>query len=153
VEREADVSVQWTGNTDGPISAGNDDEIASLQTAILEKLTYQLGKRRAVATERDWLLATAYALRDQIVDRWLAGIATTYEKGSKRVYYLSLEFLVGRLLFDNLNNLNKTETMRAALAGLDVDLDKLPASWRAWRRWTFPRTGTGSVTSMGCSGR
>ena len=127
MEREADVSVQWTGNTDGPISAGNDDEIASLQTAILEKLTYQLGKRRAVATERDWLLATAYALRDQIVDRWLAGIATTYEKGSKRVYYLSLEFLVGRLLFDNLNNLNKTETMRAALAGLDVDLDKLRA--------------------------
>ena len=105
----------------------NHEEIAALQTAILEKLTYQVGKRRSIATDRDWLMATAYALRDQIVDRWLAGIDAAYQNGSKRVYYLSLEFLIGRLLFDNLNNLIKTDTMRAALAGLDVDLDKLRA--------------------------
>ncbi|MEA2789760.1 MAG: glycogen phosphorylase, partial [Acetobacteraceae bacterium] len=85
----------------------------------------QVGKRRAIATDRDWLMATSYALRDQIVDRWLAGIDAAYQQGSKRVYYLSLEFLIGRLLFDNLNNLNQLETVRAALAGLDVDLDKL----------------------------
>ena len=105
----------------------NDDDVAALRTAILEKFTYIGGKRRAIASNHDWLMATAYALRDQIVDRWLAGTDTVYENGSKRVYYLSLEFLVGRLLFDNLNNLNKLETMRAALAGLDVDLDKLRA--------------------------
>ena len=101
--------------------------MAALQAAILEKLTYSVGKRRAIATERDWLMATAYALRDQIVDRWLAGIDAAYQKGSKRVYYLSLEFLIGRLLFDNLNNLNTLDTMRAALAGLEVDLDRLRA--------------------------
>ena len=72
-------------------------------------------------------MATAYALRDQIVDRWLAGIDAAYQKGSKRVYYMSLEFLVGRLLFDNLNNLNTLNTMRAALAGLEIDLDRLRA--------------------------
>jgi len=119
-------------NTNGDDTAGeapvrNQADVAALQAAILNKLTYSVGKRRAVATERDWLIATAFALRDQIVDRWLAGIDTAYQKGSKRVYYLSLEFLIGRLLFDNLNNMNKLDTMRAALAGLDVDLDKLRA--------------------------
>src|SRR3954454_20737430 len=105
---------------EGAESAWSDADIAALQAAILEKLTYVVGKRRAIATERDWLMATSYALRDQIVDRWLAGIDSAYQKGSKRVYYMSLEFLVGRLLFDNLNNLNTLNAMRAALAGLEV---------------------------------
>jgi len=112
---------------EGAESARSDQDIAALQAAILEKLTYVMGKRRSIATDRDWLMATAYALRDQIVDRWLAGIDSAYQKGSKRVYYMSLEFLVGRLLFDNLNNLNTLNAMRAALAGLEVDLDKLRA--------------------------
>jgi len=110
-----------------PERACNDADVAALQNAILKKMTYHVGKRRSVATERDWLMAIAIALRDQIVDRWLAGVEETYSRGSKRVYYLSLEFLIGRLLFDNLNNLGKLDTMRAALAGLDVDLDTLRA--------------------------
>ena len=105
--------------------ADTDEEIAALQATILEKLTYHVGKRRAIATDRDWLLAVATAVRDRVVDRWLAGIDSAYQRGEKRVYYLSLEFLIGRLLFDNLNNLNMTETIRAALAGLGVDLDTL----------------------------
>jgi starch phosphorylase len=125
VEFETDVSARLADDVDSHDTARSDQDIAALQAAILEKLTYLLAKRRAVATERDWLMATAYALRDRIVDRWLAGIDDAYEKGSKRVYYLSLEFLIGRLLFDNLNNLNTLNTVRAALAGLDVDLDRL----------------------------
>jgi glycogen phosphorylase len=108
-------------------TARSDEDVAALQAAILEKLTYVVGKRRSIATDHDWLMATSYALRDQIVDRWLAGIDSAYQKGSKRVYYMSLEFLVGRLLFDNLNNLNTLNTMRAALAGLEIDLDRLRA--------------------------
>jgi starch phosphorylase len=127
VELETDVSAHFGGYSDGHDPVRNDESIAALQTAILEKLTYQVGKRRKIATERDWLMATAFALRDQIVDRWLAGIDAAYENGSKRVYYLSLEFLIGRLLFDNLNNMLQLDTMRAALAGLGVDLDKLRA--------------------------
>jgi glycogen phosphorylase len=127
VELETDVTAQLTDDMSAIEAVGNDDEVAALQAAIVEKLTYMVGKRRSIATERDWLMATAYALRDQIVDRWLAGIDSAYQKGSKRVYYLSLEFLIGRLLFDNLNNLNAVNTMRAALAGLDVDLDRLRA--------------------------
>ncbi len=122
-----DVSAQLADDLASLDVARNDEDVAALQTAILQKLTYLVGKRRAIATERDWLMATALAVRDQIVDRWLAGIDSAYQKGSKRVYYLSLEFLIGRLLFDNLNNLNTLNVVRAALAGLDVDLDKLRA--------------------------
>jgi starch phosphorylase len=127
VELGADVTGRIADEADGHDPVSNDEDVAALQAAILDKLTYHVGKRRAIATERDWLMATAIALRDQIVDHWLAGIDAAYHDGSKRVYYLSLEFLIGRLLFDNLNNLNKLDTMRAALAGLDVDLDKLRA--------------------------
>jgi starch phosphorylase len=127
VELESDVSANVTEDVDTDASGSSDGTVAVLQTAILDKLTYVLGKRRAIATERDWLMATAYAVRDRIVDRWLAGIDATYQNGAKRVYYLSLEFLIGRLLFDNLNNMNSLNTIRAALAGLDVDLDKLRA--------------------------
>ncbi|HEY0181221.1 MAG TPA: glycogen/starch/alpha-glucan family phosphorylase, partial [Rhodopila sp.] len=127
MELETDVSARLADGVDAPDRVRSDEDIAALQTAILEKLNYQVGKRRSIATERDWLMATAYALRDRIVDRWLAGIDSAYQKGSKRVYYLSLEFLIGRLLFDNLNNLNTLDAVRAALAGLDVDLDRLRA--------------------------
>ena len=127
MELESNVPAEFADEADAPDTASNDAAVKALQTAILEKLTYQVGKRRAIATDRDWLMATAFALRDQIVDRWLAGIDAAYQQGSKRIYYLSLEFLIGRLLFDNLNNLNQLDTMRTALAGLDVDLDKLRA--------------------------
>ncbi|MDR3536693.1 MAG: glycogen/starch/alpha-glucan phosphorylase [Acetobacteraceae bacterium] len=98
-----------------------------MRAAILEKLNYSVGKRRSVATDADWLLATCLAVRDRVVDRWLAGIDAAYQQGEKRVYYLSLEFLIGRLLFDNLNNLGMNPLVRAALAGLDIDLDRLRA--------------------------
>ena len=127
MELESNVPAGFADEADAHDTASNDAAVKALQTAILEKLTYQVGKRRAIATDRDWLMATAFALRDQIVDRWLAGIDAAYQQGSKRIYYLSLEFLIGRLLFDNLNNLNQLDTMRTALAGLDVDLDKLRA--------------------------
>jgi glycogen phosphorylase len=127
VELETNVSANLADDVDTSVTASSDEDVAALQAAILEKLTYVVGKRRSIATDRDWLMATAYAVRDKIVDRWLAGIDSAYQKGAKRVYYLSLEFLIGRLLFDNLNNINTLNTMRAALAGLDVDLDKLRA--------------------------
>ncbi len=99
--------------------------VAALRSSILDKLTYHVGKARVVATERDWFVATALAVRDRVVDRWMASTNLAYQQKSKRVYYLSLEFLIGRLLFDVLNNLGLTETARAALRSLDVDLDAL----------------------------
>jgi starch phosphorylase len=102
-----------------------DEDVAALRRAIIAKLTYAVGKDPVVATERDWFVATALAVRDRIVDRWMTSTRATYGDGRKRVSYLSLEFLVGRLLVDALYNLQMIEPLRAALAELGVDLDRL----------------------------
>ncbi len=112
---------------DDPVIADGSANVAKLRASILGKLTFHVAKRRATATERDWLLATAAAVRDIAVERWLASIHAAYQRREKRVYYLSLEFLIGRLLLDNLNNLGLTDAVRKALADLDVDLDRLRA--------------------------
>jgi starch phosphorylase len=102
-----------------------DEDVAALRRAVVAKLTYAVGKDPAVATDRDWFVATALAVRDRIVDRWMTSTRATYKEGSKRVYYLSLEFMIGRLLFDALVNLELVDPMRAALGELGVDLDVL----------------------------
>jgi len=104
-----------------------DSRLTELRSRILAKLTYQLGRDRLSASERDWFVATVLATRDVIVDAWMATIRRAYENHSKRVYYLSLEFLVGRLLADALGNLGMIEITRAALAGLGVELEPLLA--------------------------
>ena len=70
-------------------------------------------------------MAAALAVRDHVLERWLASTRTNYVSQGKRVYYLSLEFLIGRLLHDSLNNLGLVDRMRAALAELGVDYDRL----------------------------
>ena len=99
--------------------------IAELREAVLGRLTYTIGKDPGAANSRDWFLATALATRDRIVDRWITEGKAGHAENQRHVYYLSLEFLIGRLLADALNNLGITEEMRAALAGLDVELDAL----------------------------
>jgi starch phosphorylase len=104
-------------------SAHSDREIDELRDAIRAKLTYDLGKRPETATNDDWYHATALAVRDRIVDVWMATIAETSRLKKKRVYYLSIEFLIGRLLFDTLTNLRLVEPVKAALASFGVDFD------------------------------
>ena len=92
------------------------------RSEILAKLTYAIGKDPVVAKRHDWLHATILALRDRIIDRWMDSTRRAYKAGAKRVYYLSLEFLIGRLLRDALSNLELTEPFESALRSLDVDL-------------------------------
>ncbi|RVU18075.1 glycogen/starch/alpha-glucan phosphorylase [Methylobacterium oryzihabitans] len=101
------------------VSAGTDVE--AMRDAILAKLAYALGKSPATARGRDWYAATALALRDRVVDACLASGAEAVPP--KRVYYLSLEFLIGRLLSDMMGNLGLAATVKAALGQLGVDLD------------------------------
>jgi starch phosphorylase len=98
---------------------------AELRDAILNKLTYSCSTTPSNAGPYDWYLATVLAVRDRMVDRWLESEQKTERKHSKRVYYLSIEYLIGRLLFDTLINLRLLGTARMALASLDVDLDQL----------------------------
>ncbi|MFK0086097.1 glycogen/starch/alpha-glucan phosphorylase [Pseudomonas sp. NPDC090755] len=102
-----------------------DAEVAAFRTAVLDKLTYAVGKDPAHAFEHDWFEAIALAARDHMVDHWMDHTRQIYRKSQKRVYYLSLEFLIGRLLYDSLSNLGLLEIAREALSGLDVDLERI----------------------------
>lgn len=102
-----------------------DAEVAAFREAVLTKLTYAVGKDPDHAFDHDWFEAIALAARDHMVDHWMDHTRQIYRKGQKRVYYLSLEFLIGRLLFDSLSNLGLLEVAREALTDLGVDLERI----------------------------
>jgi starch phosphorylase len=97
----------------------------ALQDEILEKLTYSVGKDPIVARPHDWLKATILAVRDNIIDQWMESTRATWRGSEKRVYYLSLEFLIGRLMRDAMSNIGVMEPVRQALRNLNVDLGDL----------------------------
>jgi len=101
------------------------DEVSAFREKVLRKLTYSVGKDSESASDYDWFEAVALAARDHIIDHWMECTRQTYEGGCKRVYYLSLEFLIGRLLVDSLSNLGLFEVAREALAELDVDIERI----------------------------
>ncbi|MBB3658192.1 starch phosphorylase [Rhizobium sp. BK650] len=94
-----------------------------LAEEIIERLTYRIGKDAKVAKPHDWLTATILVVRDRIIDKWMESTRKVYETGAKRVYYMSLEFLIGRLMRDAVSNLNLMEEVRDALASLGVDIN------------------------------
>jgi starch phosphorylase len=98
---------------------------SELSQAILKNLTYSCGKSTATAVDHDWYVATALAVRERIVDQWIESNNRTEAAQQKQVYYLSVEYLIGRLLFDALTNLRMEDDTREALAAFGVDLDHL----------------------------
>lgn len=73
--------------------------------AIRNHLTFSLGKSNSWATQRDWYQTTAYTVRDHMMSRWVQTRDAYREANTKRVYYLSLEFLIGRMLSNAALNL------------------------------------------------
>ena len=102
-----------------------DAEVAAFREAVLNKLEYAVGKDPDHAFDHDWFMAIALATRDKMAERWMNHTRYVYRQEKKRVYYLSLEFLIGRLMFDSLSNLGILETAREALKGLNVDLEQI----------------------------
>ncbi|MBW6507415.1 MAG: glycogen/starch/alpha-glucan phosphorylase [Rhodobacteraceae bacterium] len=96
-----------------------------MRADILRHLTFTMGKDAPHASAYDWRLALSFALRDRIVEPWFAATRKTWETGAKRVYYLSMEFLVGRLLEDAAINLGLRDAASVAMAGLGVDFAAL----------------------------
>lgn len=96
-----------------------------LRAHILQHLTYTLGKDKSHASTYDWRMAVSYCVRDLIVEPWFAATRKTYEAQGKRVYYLSLEFLIGRVLEDAMINLNLRGTIDDALKSEGIALDDL----------------------------
>ncbi|NSZ34828.1 glycogen/starch/alpha-glucan phosphorylase [Agrobacterium tumefaciens] len=94
-----------------------------MASEIIERLTYRIGKDVKVAKPHDWLTATILVVRDRIIDKWMESTRKAYHNNSKRVYYLSLEFLIGRLMRDAISNIGLMHEIRDALSSLGVDLD------------------------------
>ncbi|WP_230772116.1 glycogen/starch/alpha-glucan phosphorylase [Sphingomonas sp. Leaf4] len=96
-----------------------------LADAILDTLIHRIGKDAQAALPHDWLAATILTVRNDVIERWMTSSKQAHADGAKRVYYLSLEFLIGRLLRDAIANLSRSDEVRAALASLGVDLSTL----------------------------
>lgn len=96
---------------------------AALRDAVAWHLRYSIGKAPVVATTSDWRLALSRAIRDKLVDPWFSTTQRVYAEQGKRVYYLSMEFLIGRLLHDAIHNLGLDDAAREAMQALDVDYD------------------------------
>ena len=92
---------------------------------FLWNMRFSLAKSGDRATERDCYKALAYAVRDRIVDRWMATQDAYRAAKVRRVYYLSLEFLIGRLLGNNVINLGLEQQCREAMDSLGLDWNRL----------------------------
>ena len=88
-------------------------------------LRYTVAKAEGMATERDHYTAFANAVRDRIVERWINTQAEYHKQNTKRVYYMSLEFLIGRLLGNNVINLKADNIAREALKDYGIDWNSL----------------------------
>ncbi|ARJ67522.1 glycogen phosphorylase [Magnetospirillum sp. ME-1] len=103
------------------------DDVESVKEAISSHLLYTVGKEPVNATARDWFMAAAHAVRDRVTEHWMPTLNRYYREDSKRVYYLSMEFLIGRTLVNSLINLGLYDTVRQAIAELGQDFDELSA--------------------------
>ena len=99
--------------------------VAGFRDAVLRHLKSTFARDRVTATRNDWWMATCMAARDQMLERYIDTQAQHASKNVRRVYYLSLEYLMGRVLTNNLVNLRLREVASAALAELGQDLEAL----------------------------
>jgi glycogen phosphorylase len=92
-----------------------------LQNDVLRHLTFTLGKDAEHASIYDWRMALSFSIRDRIVGPWFASTRQTWAEDRKRVYYLSMEFLIGRILEDATVNLGLRETCEKVMADFGQD--------------------------------
>ncbi len=115
--------LQWRSAV--PEEPATEEEIEHFKDSVLNKLTLAVGKDPSNATDRDWFVATTLSLRDRVIHRWLQVDRENFAHGRKRIYYLSFEFLIGRLLNDVAGNLLMTDVVRRALGDLGVNFDRV----------------------------
>lgn len=99
-----------------------DDDLVS---AVSDHLRYSFAKNNRTASKHDIYLATALAIRDRLIHRWMKTMKRYYVTDAKRVYYLSAEYLLGRSMGNNLLNMGLIDTAKRLLAEHGIDLDKL----------------------------
>ncbi|MBA2658414.1 MAG: glycogen/starch/alpha-glucan phosphorylase [Nitrosospira sp.] len=98
-------------------------DAASIKQSLFNCLIYSVGKDSITATDRDRFFAAAYVVRDRLIDRWMETMRSYYTNDVKRVYYFSLEFLMGRTLMNSVHNLGFDPQFREAFNELGFNLD------------------------------
>ena len=100
-------------------------QVAVFRDAVLRHLKSTFARDRVTATRNDWWMATCMAARDQMLERYIDTQAQHASKNVRRVYYLSLEYLMGRVLTNNLVNLQLRDVATEALAELGQNLENI----------------------------
>uniref|UniRef100_A0A8V5H6S2 Alpha-1,4 glucan phosphorylase n=1 Tax=Melopsittacus undulatus TaxID=13146 RepID=A0A8V5H6S2_MELUD len=101
------------------------ESVAELKRGFNRHLHFTLVKDRNVATPRDYYFALAHTVRDHLVGRWIRTQQYYYEKDPKRIYYLSLEFYMGRTLQNTMINLGLQNACDKAIYQLGLDMEEL----------------------------
>ncbi|MBK6638726.1 MAG: glycogen/starch/alpha-glucan phosphorylase [Rhodocyclaceae bacterium] len=101
-------------------------DVKSIQRSLYNRLVYTIGKDPITATDRDWFFAAAAIVRERMIERWMETMRSYYDEDRKRVYYLSLEFLMGRTLTNSILNISADKEFESALAALgEMGLERL----------------------------
>nr|CAD7455952.1 unnamed protein product [Timema tahoe] len=101
------------------------ETVTTIKKAFNRHLHYTLVKDRNVSTPRDYYFALAYCVKDNLVSRWIRTQQYYYEKDPKRVYYLSLEYYMGRSLQNTMINLGIQSACDEAMYQLGLDIEEL----------------------------
>lgn len=96
-----------------------------LKQSIVYKLLFTIGKDSRIANNHEWLNAVILAVRDRMVERWLRSSRAQYSQNSRQIYYLSMEFLIGRTLSNSLMSINLYDEIKQALEQMGIKLEDL----------------------------
>ncbi len=111
------------------MSAGpRPDDAQSIRRSLESHLLYSVGKEPINAKARDWFMAAAHTVRDRMSERWMKTLNGYYQQDQKRVYYMSMEFLIGRTLVNAMINLGIFDTVKAVIAEMGLDFEEV-AAW------------------------
>ena len=99
--------------------------LPAVQQSLINHLIFSIGKDPITATDRDWLSTLSQVVRERLIERWMETMRRYYYNDAKRVYYLSMEFLIGRSLMNNVLNIGFVEEVREACVKAGVNLDQI----------------------------
>jgi starch phosphorylase len=90
----------------------------SIRRSLYNRLIYTIGKDPITATDRDWFYAAAAVVRERMIERWMETMRSYYVEDRKRIYYLSMEFLMGRTMSNSMLNMCAEKEFRDAMTAL-----------------------------------
>ena len=113
-------------NFDSPFQYNRPEmTVEAIKKSIVYKLIFLIGRSPREASQRDWLNATLHAVRDLVTEGWITTARQARAEDSRRVYYLSMEFLIGRTLSNAMIAEGIYGLAQEALSELNVDLEEV----------------------------